>query len=98
MYCATLPPDDDFTVFEEENEKHKNGFFSCPPGDLHPKRSLQPDFRDRGVSNRVTNAGQFFVCSWRGELVPCRQKEYHLDLHEHDTQQLDRESPAAMRA
>jgi hypothetical protein len=39
MYCATLPPDDDFTVFEEENEKHKNGFFSCPPGDLHPKRS-----------------------------------------------------------
>ena len=27
-------------------------------GDLHPKRSPQPDFRDRGVSNRVTNAGQ----------------------------------------
>ena len=26
--------------------------------DLHPKSSPQPDFCDRGVSNRVTNAGQ----------------------------------------
>ena len=41
----------------------KKVFFSRPASsgrDLHPKRSPSPDFRDRGVSNRVTNAGQFF--------------------------------------
>ena len=44
-----------------EEEKHiKKRVFSCPAssGDLHPKRSSWPDFRDRGVSNRVTNAGK----------------------------------------
>ena len=41
----------------------KKVFFSRPASsgrDLHPKRSPSPDFRDRGVSNGVTNAGQFF--------------------------------------
>ena len=63
-------PSGDVSRFFEE-EKHKKSFFSCPPSspDLHAKRSLKPDFCDRGVSNRVTNAGQQIFSSWRGELV-----------------------------
>ena len=38
-------------------------------GDLHPKRSPQPDTRDRGVSIRVTNMLARKIFSWRGELV-----------------------------
>jgi hypothetical protein len=57
-------------VFGFEHRQKK--VFSIGPassGDLHPKRSPEPDFPDRGVSIRVTNAGQKKILSWRGELV-----------------------------
>ena len=49
----------------------KKVFFSRPASsgrDLHPKRSPSPDFRDRGVSNGVTNAGQFFFVLGQASL------------------------------
>ena len=48
-----------FPVLGFEHRQKK--VFSKGPassGDLHPKRSPSLDFRDRGVSIRVTNAGQ----------------------------------------
>ena len=70
LRCRARPSDDDFTVFWGEEKHNKKVFFSCPPssGDLHPKRSPSPGFCDRGVSNRVKNAGQKKFFSWRGEL------------------------------
>jgi len=41
---------------------------SCIRLDLHPKRSPKPDFCDRGVSIRATNADKK-TRSWRGQLV-----------------------------
>ena len=50
--------------------RHKEDFSKGPAssGDLHPKRSPQPDFRDRGVIFRATKGGQKQI-SWGGELV-----------------------------
>ena len=58
-----------FPVFGFEHRQKK--VFSKGPassGDLHPKRSPQPDFRDRGVIFRATKGGQKQI-SWGGELV-----------------------------
>jgi len=45
----------------------KNVFSKGPASspDIHPKISPKPDFRDQGVSNRVTNAGKKKVFSGR---------------------------------